>query len=235
MIIVHKLSKLATPVTYERAWRRAQRYLFPLPLRPIVAGIDQARLREIQARYRNVPRGFAKYTDVDHDLRLNRERVQDLQLHRTTGQCVFDLGCGGGFFLYILKRLGHDVLGLDTDEHPLYTELTVLFGVPRIVWRIKPFEPLPDAGRRFDWITAFSIAFDIVSPGETRWAPANGISCWKICVTAISLLQARCTLRSIPAYPAPFTRRSCAIFFLLVAQEWSVNGFSLQMGCDSAR
>ncbi len=171
MIIVHKLGKLANPVTYERAWRRAQRYLFPLPLRPIVAGLDQARLREIQARYREVPRGFAKYTDVDHYLRLNRERVQDLQLHRVAQQRVLDLGCGGGFFLYILKRLGHDVLGLDTGEHALYGELTELFGVPRIVWRIKPFEPLPDLGRRFDWITAFSIAFDTVQDGEERWGP----------------------------------------------------------------
>jgi len=41
MITVHKVGKLANPVTYERAWRRAQRYLFPLPLRPIVAGLDQ--------------------------------------------------------------------------------------------------------------------------------------------------------------------------------------------------
>jgi SAM-dependent methyltransferase len=171
MIIVHKLGKLANPVTYERAWRRAQRYLFPLPLRPIVARLDQARLREIQARYREVRRGFAKYTDVDHYLRLNRERVQDLQLHRVAQQRVLDLGCGGGFFLYILKRLGHDVLGLDTGEHALYGELTELFGVPRIVWRIKPFEPLSDLGRRFDWITAFSIAFDTVQDGEERWGP----------------------------------------------------------------
>jgi SAM-dependent methyltransferase len=171
MIIVHKLGKLANPVTYKRAWRRAQRYLFPLPLRPILAGIDQARLHEIQNRYREVPRGFAKYTDVDHYLRLNRERVQDLRLHRMGPQRVFDLGCGGGFFLYILRRLGHDVLGLDTDEHALYTELTELFGVQRIVWRIKPFEPLPDTGRRFDWVTAFSIAFDTTRGGDQRWGP----------------------------------------------------------------
>jgi SAM-dependent methyltransferase len=175
MIIVHKLGKLADPVTYERAWRRAQRYLFPLPLRPILAGLDQARLREIQARYREVPRGFAKYTDVDHYLRLNRERVQDLRLHRMAPQRVLDLGCGGGFFLYILKQLGHDVLGLDTDEHALYGELTQLFGVPRIVWRIKPFDPLPDLGRRFDWITAFSVAFDTVRGGDERWGPGE----WK--------------------------------------------------------
>jgi SAM-dependent methyltransferase len=171
MITVHKLSKLANPVTYERAWRRAQRYLFPLPLRPIVADLDQARLRDIQARYREVQRGFAKYTDVDHYLRLNRERVQDLRLHRVARQHVLDLGCGGGFFLYILRRLGHDVLGLDTDEHALYSELTQLFEVPRMVWRIKPFEPLPDLGRRFDWITAFSIAFDTTRDGDERWGP----------------------------------------------------------------
>ena len=169
MMIVQKVGKLANPVTYERAWRRAQRYLFPLPLRPIVAGLDQARLREIQRRYRDVPRGFSKYTDVDHYLRLNRERVQDLQLHRMPPQRVLDLGCGGGFFLYILKQLGHDVLGLDTDEHAIYGELTALFGVPRVVWRIKPFEPLPDIGRRFDWITAFSIAFDTARGSGERW------------------------------------------------------------------
>src|SRR5947199_4516138 len=128
MIIFHKVGKLANPVTSERAWRRAQRYLFPLPLRPIVAGLDQSRVREIQARYREVPRGFAKYTDVDRYLRINRERVQDLRLHRGARQRVFDLGCGGGFFLYILRRLGHDVLGLDTDEHALYGELTQMFG-----------------------------------------------------------------------------------------------------------
>ena len=169
MIIVHKLGKLANPLTYERAWRRTQRYLFPLPIRPLVAGLDQSRLRGIQARYRQVPRGFAKYTDVDHYLRLNRDRVQDLRLHRSPPQRVFDLGCGGGFFLYILKSLGHDVLGLDTDEHALYTELIELFGVPRIVWRIKPFEPLPDLGRRVDWITAFSIAFDTTRDDDERW------------------------------------------------------------------
>ena len=171
MITAHKVGKLANPVTYERAWRRAQRYLFPLPLRPIVAGLDRSRLHEIQERYRNVPRGFSKYTDVDHYLRLNRERVQDLRLHRAAPQRVFDLGCGGGFFLYILKRLGHDVLGLDTDEHAVYTELTELFHVPRVVWRIKAFEPLPDISRRFDWITAFSIAFDATREGNERWGP----------------------------------------------------------------
>jgi hypothetical protein len=134
-----------------------------------------------------------------------------------------------------LKRLGHDVLGLDTGEHALYGELTELFGVPRIVWRIKPFEPLPDLGRRFDWITAFSIAFDTVQDGEERWGPSE----WNFLLEDLRdrhwLREARCFLRSIRARLAPTTRRSYANSSLRVAQQWSVNGFSSPMGCDNAR
>jgi SAM-dependent methyltransferase len=193
-----------------------------------VAGLDQARLREIQARYRDVPRGFAKYTDADHYLRLNRERVQDLRLHRVAQQRVFDLGCGGGFFLYILKRLGHDILGLDTGENALYCELTKLFEVPRIVWRIKPFEPLPDLGRRFDWITAFSIAFDTVQNGEERWGQREWNFFLEDLRTGTRLREARCTLCSIRARLATTTRRSYATSSLRVAQKWSANGYSSQ-------
>lgn len=171
MNVFQKIGKLAQPVTYGRAWRRAKRALFPLPLGPISAKIDRARLTEIQNRYTNSKGGFAKYTDVERWLRLGRERVQDLELHRGPRQSILDIGCGGGFFLFILQQLGHDVLGLDLDEPALYRELVELFAVPRIVWMIKPFEPLPDLGRRFDWITAFSISFDRPANGRARWGP----------------------------------------------------------------
>jgi SAM-dependent methyltransferase len=171
MNILQKLRKLGEVVTYERAWRRAQRSIFPLPLGPITAKIDRARLHEIQNRYANPAGGFAKYTDVDRWLLLARERVQDLKLHRTSPQRVLDLGCGGGFFLFILKQLDHDVLGLDIDVQPLYRELIELFAIPRVVWMIKPFEPLPDLRQRFDWITAFSISFDRAVSGSPRWGP----------------------------------------------------------------
>src|SRR5439155_15417253 len=54
-------------------------------------------------------------------LRLNRERVQDLKLHRSAPKRVLDLGCGGGFFLFILKNLGHSVLGIDVERVVLFT------------------------------------------------------------------------------------------------------------------
>src|SRR6184192_1090202 len=153
MKLYRKIRKLAHPLTYRRAWRRAQRSIFRLPLGPLRTTIDPERLREIQQRYANVPAGYAKYTNVDPWLRLNRERVQDLKLHRSAPKHVLDLGCGGGFFLFILKTLGHSVLGLDTARVPLYPELLDLFGVDRVVWRIKALEPLPDLDQKFDWIT----------------------------------------------------------------------------------
>jgi SAM-dependent methyltransferase len=161
-----KLTKLARRETYRRGWRRAQRSVFRLPFGPVLVGLDQNRLAEIQERYAG-----EKYADVDQWLRVNRERVQDLKLHRSSPQRVLDLGCGGGFFLFILKRIGHSVLGLDVDESPLFRELLEVFDVPRIVFRIRPFEPLPDLHQQFDWITAFSIGFDRYHATNSRWGP----------------------------------------------------------------
>jgi SAM-dependent methyltransferase len=166
MKLHRKLAKLARRETYQRGWRRAQRSVFRLPFGPVLAGIDQDRLAEIQKRYAG-----SKYADIDQWLRVNRERVQDLRLHRCPPQHVLDLGCGGGFFLFILKRLGHSVLGLDIDESPLFQELLEVFDVPRTVFRIQPFEPLPNLHQQFDWITAFSIGFDRYRSTDSRWGP----------------------------------------------------------------
>src|SRR5205807_6979897 len=164
MKLHRKLAKLARRETYRRGWRRAQRSVFRLPLGPVMAGVDQGRLREIEKRYQGL-----KYADIDHWLRVNRERVQDLKLHRSSPQRVLDLGCGGGFFLFILKRFNHSVLGLDIDESPLFRELLEVFGVPRTIFRIEPFQPLPNFQQQFDWITAFSIGFDRDRATNSRW------------------------------------------------------------------
>src|SRR5437588_6306916 len=164
MKLYRKLAKLARWETYRRGWRRAQRSVFRLPLGPVLAGLDQNRLAEIQKRYAG-----EKYADVDQWLCVNRERVQDLKLHRSPPQRVLDLGCGGGFFLFILKRFGHSVLGLDLDESSLFKELLEVFRVPRTVFRIQPFESLPNLHQQFDWITAFSIGFDRYRGTNLRW------------------------------------------------------------------
>jgi SAM-dependent methyltransferase len=167
----HKVAKIGQPLTYRRAWRRAERLLHPLPVGPFLAKIDQGRLAELQRRYASSAEHYAKYADVQRWLRLNIVRAQDLKLHRSPPGSVLDLGCGGGFFLFILQQLGHPGLGLDIDEYPLFPELLDLFGVERRVWTIRPHEPLPDLGRKFDLITAFSVDFNRESKRDWWWGP----------------------------------------------------------------
>jgi SAM-dependent methyltransferase len=173
MKISRKILKFTQPLTYRRGWRKAQRSIFPVPLGPMLAQIDRERAREIQQRYANSTAGYAKYANIEPWLRLNRERVQDLNLHRSPPKRVLDLGCGGGFFLFILKHFGHSVLGLDVERVPLFGELVELFEVPRMVYRITAFEPLPDLGQKFDWITAFSVNFNLYHPSKERWGTSE--------------------------------------------------------------
>ena len=171
MNLSHKIAKLGQPMTYRRAWRRAERMLHPVPLEPLYARIDQVKLAAIQAQYAHSKEHYAKYADVRRWLRLNIRRAQDLKLHRSAPKSVLDLGCGGGFFLFVLQQLGHTGLGVDIDEFPLFTQLLDLFGVERRVWTIRPFEPLPDLGRKFDLVTAFSIDFNRISKQDWWWGP----------------------------------------------------------------
>jgi SAM-dependent methyltransferase len=173
MNLSHKIAKLGQPITYRRAWRRAERMLHPVPLEPLYARIDQAKLAAIQAEYAGSKVHYAKYADVRRWLRLNIRRAQDLKLHRCPQKSVLDLGCGGGFFLFVLQHLGHASLGLDIDEFPLFTQLLDLFRVERRVWTILPFEPLPELGRKFDLVTAFSIDFNRISKQDWWWGPSE--------------------------------------------------------------
>ncbi|MFL6589374.1 MAG: class I SAM-dependent methyltransferase [Chthoniobacterales bacterium] len=167
----HKVAKLAQPLTYRRAWRRAQRHLHPVSLRSLMAGIDPVGFAAIRARYADSTEHYAKYADVPRWLRLNIARAQDLGLHRCGPKSLLDLGCGAGFFLFVAQRLGHRCLGLDADVFPLFSELLELFKVERRVCTIAPFEPLPDLGCKFDLITAFSVEFN--RKGDWWWGPAE--------------------------------------------------------------
>jgi SAM-dependent methyltransferase len=168
----NKIGKLARGEAYRRAWRRIQRKLHPIPLRPLLARIDQDRLHEIQARYPFSPLKASKYTDVEHWLRLNIERVQDLKLNQMPPQEILDLGCGGGFFLFICRELGHRGLGLDQEGFPVFRDLVDLLRIERKIWQIKAFEPIPDFGRKFDWITGFSTGFNR-NPDRSLWGPGE--------------------------------------------------------------
>ena len=160
MKLSHKIAKLVSGETYRRSWRTLRRRASPIALEPLLARIDQNRLREMQRRYASSPLNYAKYADVARWLKRHVAKVQDLQLHRVPPKEILDLGCGGGFFLFIARQFGHSGVGLDVDEFPLFQELTSLLEVPRVVYTIEPFRLLPVFDRKFDLITAFSTRFN---------------------------------------------------------------------------
>ena len=176
MKLSHKIAKLFQPLTYRRSWRRMRRVLHPIPLRPLLAKVDQERLRKLKAELGNPPaeapaswRHYAKYLDLEKYLELNIRRAQDLDLHLAAPKDILDIGCGGGFFLFVAQAQGHRGLGFDTGGIPVFDELVDLLGVERTIYRIKQFEPMPDFGRKFDLITAFSTAFHGGKDNSWRW------------------------------------------------------------------
>ncbi|MDQ2868697.1 MAG: methyltransferase domain-containing protein [Verrucomicrobiota bacterium] len=173
---VRKIAKLGQPLTYRRAWRRLRRKIYPLPLAPLLAQIDAAELAQLRNKhlpetktYEARIQHYVKYLDVERFLKLNIARVQDLNLHRLPPLDVLDIGCGGGFFLFILNQLSHRTLGLDVDSVPLFNALVPLLKVERVVCAVQAFVPLPDFGRKFDLVTGFSTAFQGGNRQTWRW------------------------------------------------------------------
>jgi SAM-dependent methyltransferase len=144
-------------------------------IEPFLAKIDNQRLREIQRRYAGSSDRYAKYADVKHWLKINLSRVQELKLDRSPPKQILDLGCGAGFFLFLAKQFGHACVGLDVGDFPLSNELIELLDLERVTWKIRAFQPLPDFGRKFDLITAFSAAFNRSEDESRGWNPEE----WK--------------------------------------------------------
>ena len=160
MKLSDKLRKLNDPATWLSFRRAARRILQPLPAERFLSQIDHERLQYLQQSY-GVPgsRDWPKYVEMDRFLKLNIRRVQDLGLERMPPQRILDLGSGAGYFLFVNRVLGHDGLGLDLDDCPLFEEMFALFGLKRVIHRIEKFEPLPVTDEPYDWITAFSVSF----------------------------------------------------------------------------
>jgi SAM-dependent methyltransferase len=163
MDLRHRLSKLFDGTAFQSFRNATYRRLHPIRVEEVLAGIDQATLARVREKY-SVPgelTHWPKYVDAPRWLRLNIKRAQELRLNtRSQPLRIFDLGSGGGYFLVVSRFLGHSGVGLDIDDPPMYGEMFEAFGLSRVIWTIKAFEPLPDLGERFDLITAFSICFN---------------------------------------------------------------------------
>src|SRR3954452_13196781 len=166
MQLSHKLRKVLSGDAVDSARRsvRKLRLRRPIDLEVgrLMQTIDRARFDEIAEKYSvpdpgDTPR---KYVQLGHWLGINLQRIREIDLDRGKPKRILDIGCGAGYFLYIAKQYGHDVLGLDIDTFPLFSEMTEFLGMPRVIWRIEPFVKLPDLGRKFDLIAAHMICFN---------------------------------------------------------------------------
>ncbi|MDQ6656448.1 MAG: class I SAM-dependent methyltransferase [Verrucomicrobiota bacterium] len=180
MRLIHKLKKLADPRLLRSIRQHTGRFLltrrfvFRLDPERIIAGIDRQQFQAIRERHGVPEPGDApeKYLELRRWVEANIRRVRALELDFGLRRRVLDIGCGAGYFLYICKWLGHDVLGLDLDESPMFADLTKLLGVRRVIWRIERYVPLPDLGAAFDVVTAHMICFNDHKTDHV-WGPAE--------------------------------------------------------------
>jgi SAM-dependent methyltransferase len=167
MQLSYKIRKVVSGDAFVSARRHVKQWLIGrAPLRfdaaKITATIDRGKFEEIKRRHAMDDPGDAwpKYLDIQRWMEINLSRVRDLGLDLGGRKRVLDIGCGTGYFLYICKYLGHDVLGMDLDEERGFAEMTDLLGVPRVIWRVEAYQPLPELGRKFDVIAAHMICFN---------------------------------------------------------------------------
>jgi SAM-dependent methyltransferase len=139
--------------------------------------------------------GHMKYTNVRRYIISNLRRAYSLGLHkhrlplppRTHARkpfTVLDIGAGAGFFLYCCNLYGHETMGFDASNSDLYAGMHTALGVRCSCNVIHPMTPLPDFGRKFDFITAFAVCFHIV--GDRVWSKDN----WRFFLC--DLLQNHC-------------------------------------------
>ena len=161
MKLSRKLQKLLSTDFFASAFEHLSRGAHPVNKRRILETLDRAQFEKLREQYPYRPGSprINRFEDVVYWIEINIERAQDLWIDRAPPIRIVDLGCGAGYFLYICKFFGHQVLGLDTDNEPLFRATTALLNVPRVIGRIERQTPLPDLGEKFGLVTAHRICF----------------------------------------------------------------------------
>lgn len=177
MKLSRKIQKLFSREALESVSEHASRWTHPVSARSILETLDRAQLAQLRERYPRGPNSpkINRFADVAYWIKINLERAQDLWLDRARPQRILDLGCGAGYFLYVCKFFGHEVLGLDLDEQQLFRDTLALLKVPRMISRIDPNVPLPDLGLKFDLVAAHRICFQRIEGAASgkEWTLAH--------------------------------------------------------------
>ena len=185
MKLSRKLQKLLSTHFFASAFEHLSRGTHPVNKQRILETLDRAQFEKLREQYPYRPGSprINRFEDVVYWIEINIERAQDLWLDRTPPMRIVDLGCGAGYFLYVCKYFGHDVLGFDTDNEALFRATTALLDVARVIGRIERQTPLPDLGAKFDLVTAHRICFHRIGRvrDSVEWSPAD----WEVFINDI--------------------------------------------------
>ena len=178
MKVARKVQKLFDPDIIDSTRQHLRRALHPINARRLQRELrDDESWKTLRRKYPRGEKAIHRWADSTFWIRRNVEHAQDLSLDRPPPRRILDLGCGPGYFLYIAQKLGHDAVGLDTDEEPIFRDIVRLLGVERIVHRIAPGQPLPIPENKFDLIVSFLTCFHRIErmpDGNWRtWSPSD--------------------------------------------------------------
>ena len=180
-----KLRKLFSTDAIASASEHLSRLTHPVNKDCLLDDIDWLQFKNLRHQYPYRPGSpqINRFEDIVYWIDINVERAQDLWLDRSSRLRVLDLGAGAGYFLYVCKHFGHEVLGFDTDTEPLFGATMELLGVERVIGRIERQAALPDLGQKFDLVTGHRVCFHRI--GKVRegveWSPAD----WKFFIDDI--------------------------------------------------
>ena len=111
-------------------------------------------------------RNIKKYFNTAYWLRQNVQRALYLGLNRIQPINILDIGCGFGYFPYVGKFYGHNVIGIDLPGDTLFHKASEFLDIERRDITITPHTPLPDFGQKFDLVTSFQVCFNGHIEGE---------------------------------------------------------------------
>lgn len=158
-----KLRKLGNADWWHSTRAAVRRLFYPLKAQAFLDAVDRGRFDALRERYFRP--GFttkpSKYLDIEDWMRRNVKRVREQDIRPAPPRLrILDIGSGAGYFLHIVRCLGHEPLGLDIDEQPIFRETFEALGLPRVIHRIEAFQPLPNLGASFDLVTAHLTCFN---------------------------------------------------------------------------
>jgi SAM-dependent methyltransferase len=140
----------------------------------LLAQLDSQELERIRLRYEDGSDSiWSKYLDARKWLGRNIDYARRFGWLLDPPRDTLDLGCGAGYFLFVMRHLGSNVLGLDLED-PIFNDILRALRIERVPFRIKRREKLPDfGGRKFDLITAWMICFNDYDRDDAIWGPLD--------------------------------------------------------------